>query len=231
MANDYKIESVEWRRPGVMEVQVVALIECGATVPKPPEASAYLKGFTGKLIETRVERIATADRVTWKFRGGVPPSKIGASKYNDSTDHYWSMDVALMQIPITVHPKLDAILKAGSGFLNKGDVEWPRYVAGKKNKWYGISSYLFPTVVVTRDSVRESGGDISFTEIDGVGFSEGGIKSGFNFSESVGAGRKAWLLESHTMTKVGNELRERKTWRWGGVRGWADQLYDKDWSA
>lgn len=231
MANTttYKLDSVQWRRPGVQEIEISALIKHGDPIPARPDPKDYLANAVAQLIERRVERQEIADKITWKFRRGerLP---------NPEDDTFWTMEVALGQQPLTSHPNLQAILAAGGGVLKDGEVEWPRYLNGKKNSWYGTNSFLFPSVTVSKERIRvgvSSGGGLSFAEVDEVGYSTSALDTGAfgGASGGLGPGRKPWILESHTLSKAGNELRERKTWRHGGVLGWADQIYDKNWRA
>ncbi len=221
----YKLESVSWRRPGVMDVTITALIKINSKIPATPTSSG-LAGYYGELVERRIERVGGADKVTWLFRSGYRSSELGASS---DGDEFWSMEVSLMQEPITCHPNLDKILKAGQGVLKKGEIDWPRYIGDKKNSWYGVNSFLFPSIVVSCEKIKKKGGNFSFTDIDDVGFSKSSLPGGFNYGGSAGKNRKKWLLESHQLSRVGSDFRERKSWRWGGVLGWIDQLYDKGW--
>jgi len=233
----YKLENVQWRRPGIQELEISTLIKHGDPIPPLPEPKDYLAGYAGQMVERRVERQEIADKITWKFRRGLrlpdfvsPPPPGG----NDGT--FWTMDVALGQQPITSHPNLQAIMAAGGGVLKQGEVEWPRYLNEVKNPWYGTNSFLFPSVTVSKEEIRlgvSNTNGLSFTEVDEVGYSTSSLDTGAfpGASGGGGKGRKPWILESHTLSKVGNELRERKTWRHGGVLGWADQIYDKNWRA
>jgi len=221
----YKLESIQWRRPGVQDLEVSALVPQGqgASVPSPGD---YFGGFAGQLIETRVERQGIADKITWKWRRGQLLPEQGEQ------GDFWSMEVGLMQIPITTHPNLQGILAAGGGVLKNNEVEWPRYLNGKKNTWYGTTSFLFPSITVTKERIRtglSGGAGLSFPEIDEVGYSGPVDSGGFGGSSGSLPGREQWLLESHTLSKVGNELRARKAWRHGGTLGWVDQLYKKGW--
>lgn len=171
-----------------------------------------------------------AKRHTWLFRKGKALPSGGGGANGGGTSEYWSMNVSLMQVPITSHPNLKKILAAGGGVLRQGEVEWPRYVNGVKNTWYGISGFLVPGVSVTKETIKPGGnGDadkLSFTEVDEVGYSESRLAGGF-YAPGAGAKRKPWVLESHTLKSAGNEFRETKVWRYGGVIGWLDMIYEK----
>lgn len=237
METTYKLDNVQWRRPGIQEFEISTLIKHGGLLPGAPDPRDYLAGSPPQLIERRVERQEIADKITWKFRRGLQmPGNVGGVGGDGSDGTYWTMDVALGQLPLTSHPNLQAIMAAGGGVLKDGEVEWPRYLNGKKNSWYGTSSFLFPSVTVSKEKIRPgatSDGGLVFAEVDEVGYSASSLDTWAfpGASGGVGPGRKPWILESHTLAKAGNELRERKTWRHGGVLGWADQIYDKNWGS
>ena len=224
--SDYKVDKINWRRPGVIELSVSRKIGQKDAIPAPPKKVPL--DSTGEdiaffLIERRVEGSAYKT-VTCTYVAG----KLLPSFGQDDDGTAWSMDVSLMQVPITCHPNLKAIMAAGGGVLKNGEVDWPRYVNNKKNTWYGTTSFLVPSIVVTKDEVDEksSTGSLSFPHVDDVGYSVANIPGGFG-GDSAAAGRKAWVLESHSLRKIGKQRRETKVWRHGGVLGWVNQMYQK----
>jgi len=224
--NVWRVENISWRRPGILEVSVSCMIGAGDAIPDMP--SLPISGVSDLLlIEKRIEGIP-AQKVTRVYRKG---KKLPAEAKNNSDDGtFWSMDVSLMQVPITSHPNLKNIMAAGAGTLKNGEGEWPRYVNKAKNPWYGTSSFLSPGIVVTKEEIDESSGseEISFPQIDGVGYATPLDSGAFSDdSASPGPGRSKWLLEAHTVHKVGKEKKTIKTWRHGGALGWANQMYQK----
>jgi hypothetical protein len=201
--------------------------------PERPRVGNYYSGPEDFLyVEHEISDMAgVARKHTWLFRKGKAlPWAVGAGGANGGANsEYWSMNVSLMQVPITSHPNLKKILDAGGGVLRQGEVEWPRYLNGVKNSWYGISGFLVPGVSVTKETIKSARGvaeKLSFTEVDDVGYSEGRLAGGF-YAPGAGAKRKPWVLESHTLSSAGNEFRETKVWRYGGVIGWLDMIYEK----
>lgn len=219
-----RLESVKWRRPGILDVEISELIEPDGAIPSTPSPGTYLGGYEGRYIERRIDRVSGADKVTWKFRAGYEPSSMGAnSGTGDNPDEFWSMDVSLMQVPLTSHKDLDVILKAGGGQLRQGEIDWPRQLKGKKNPWYGTHSFLFPTVTVTKERIKKFGA-FSFVSIAGLGEStSAGI--GWNIGSAGRKDREPWLKEGHYFYRAGDSFREKESWRWGGILGWATQLY------
>ena len=227
----YVIDAINWRRPGVLEVAVSCKINGGDEIPSAPK-SIPLTGISSSLslYERRVEGF-DHKTVTFLYKTGKPlPGNANAN--DDGTA--WSMDVSLMQVPITCHPELKNIMSAGGGVLRNGEVDWPRYVNGKKNSWYGTTSFLVPSITVTKEEIDENdspGGTLSFPEVDNVGYSVSQVSGGFNGGGSAGSGRKSWLLESQSLRKIGKQKQKTQVWRHGGVLGWADQIYQEDYNS
>jgi hypothetical protein len=145
------------------------------------------------------------------------------------------MSATVQQVPLECHPNLKNIIKAGGGVFSDGRLEFPRYIRGGKNPWYGITDFLFPSIVI---SVRlpPAGGGFSFSDLSYLGYSDrvGRIhpsSSSFSFSGiSAQNGRQPWLLTDVGFVRRGREVLETRSWRWGGVAGWADPIYSKFWS-
>lgn len=229
-SSHWKVENISWRRPGILEISVSCLIGVGDSIPSISRLP--VSGVSGMLfIERRIEG-NPAQKVTLVYRKGQKlPGGGGGGSGSGDDGTFWSMDVSLMQVPITSHPNIKNIMQAGSGALKGGEVEWPRYVNGVKNKWYGTSSFLFPGIVVTKEEVNSSGSSdkISFPQIDEVGYATPLDSGSFpDSSPNPPQGRSKWLLEAHTIHKVGKESKVVKTWRHGGKLGWADQMYKKN---
>jgi hypothetical protein len=226
----YALKSINWRRPGDLDVVISAVGKKDESF-STPGPSRHVPGFNGRLIQTeRIERGNISERV-WTFRAAKAlPGGGGGGGGSDGSGIFWSMDVSLMQAPITSHPNLKKILAAGGGTIKNGEIDWPQYINGQKNPWYGTSDFLVPSVRVTKEFIDAGGdgGKLSMNSIDEVGYSEASLASGFTTAASFGAGRKAWLLESHSARSSGEGYQAARTWRYGGVLGWLDAVYKKD---
>jgi len=239
----YKLESISWRKPGILEVEVSTYaLSQGFTMPAAPLIKDYVTfSITPVLEAVRARNEGVATRVSWVFRAGQEMPDSPTDRQEDDKKSQWSMEVSLMQVPITVHPNLKQIMEVGGGVFRDGEVDFPRLLNGAKNPYYGTSDFVVPSVTMTCQTVEVSSG-MSFTQIDKLGYSKkadvvqdpvgkNGAAIGFGFvSMSKGEGRRPWLLVEHSVRRAGSEQYESKTWRYGGVMGWADPMYDADYS-
>jgi hypothetical protein len=240
----YKLDSISWRKPGILEVQISTYaLSQGFVMPEAPLIEDHINfpDITPVLEVRRVRNEGVATRVEWVFRAGqeMPDSPTDRQEYDRKSQ--WSMDVSLMQMPITVHPNLKNIMEVGGGVFRDGEVDFPRMLNGARNPYYGTSEFVVPSVTMTCQTIEVSSG-MSFAQIDKLGYSRkgqvvqnpvgrGGEAIGFAFvSMSKGEGRRPWLLVEHSVRRAGNEQYESKTWRYGGVMGWADPIYDDDYT-
>jgi hypothetical protein len=240
----YKLDSISWRKPGILEVEIsIGVLSRGFTMPAAPKVNDYIdfKDLTPALEAVRTRNEGVATRVSWVFRAGqeMPDSPTDRQEYDRKSQ--WSMDVSLMQVPITVHPNLKQIMEVGGGVFKDGEVDFPRMLNGAKNPYYGTSDFLVPSVAMTCQTIEPSSG-MSFSQINKLGYSrkdgvvqnpvgKGGVAIGFGFVDiNKGEGRRPWLLAEHSVRRAGNEQYESKAWRYGGVLGWADPIYDADYS-
>ena len=241
----YKLDSISWRKPGILEVEIscYALSQGFTGMPADPDIKNFVAFTATPVLEAkRIYNQGVATRCVWVFRAGEELPDSPTDRQEQDKKSQWSMDVSLMQVPITVHPKLKAIMEVGGGVLRDGEVDFPRMLNGKKNPYYGTSDFLVPSVTMSCQTVEVSS-SMSFTQVDKLGYSrkggveqkpvaKGGGAHGFTFVDSSPppAGRRAWILIEHNVRRSGSEQYESKTWRYGGVRGWADAMYDNDFS-
>jgi hypothetical protein len=240
----YKLDSISWRKPGILEVEISAYAPSeGFVMPAAPDVNNHVAftGVTPVLEAVRARNEGVATRVSWVFRAGQELPDSPTDRQESDKKSQWAMDVSLMQVPITVHPNLKTIMEVGGGVFRDGEVDFPRMLNGANNPYYGTSDFLVPSVTMTCQTVEASSG-MSFSQIDKLGYSrkggaiqnpvgKGGAAVGFGFvSMSKGEGRRPWLLVEHSVRRAGNEQYESKTWRYGGVMGWADAVYDADYN-
>jgi hypothetical protein len=246
----YKLDSVSWTKPGVIEVQISAyFLSTDAQTPAKPNVNEYVEfegpagPLTPSLQAVSVRNQGVANLAVWIFRAGKALPDSPTDKQEDDKGSKWTMDVSLMQIPIARHPNLKRIMEVGGGVFKDGEVDFPRMLNGAKNPYYGTSDFLLAGVTMTREIIRQAGEAVSYDEIDCLGYSnkngveqhpagwrEGDINTGFAFMSALNwpgsAKRRSWLLVEQNHRKVGAERVETKTWRYGGVMGWPDALYD-----
>jgi hypothetical protein len=240
----YKLDSISWRKPGILEVEISCFaLTDGFTKPSDPNVGDFVDfgDVTPVLEGYRRQNLGTATRVVWVFRAGKEIPDSPTDRQISDTKSQWSMDVSLMQAPLTTHPNLMQIMEVGGGVLRDGEVDFPRMINGAKNTYYGTTDFLVPSVTMSCDTIEPSS-NMSFNQIDGLGYSrrdgeeqkpigKGGADIAFKFVDvSKPTGRRAWLLISHTVRRAGTQQYESKTWRYGGVLGWADPMYDEDYS-
>ena len=245
----YKLDSVSWTKPGVIEVQISAyFLSTDAKVPGNPDVNEYVEfksangSVTPQLQAVSVRNQGVAKLAVWIFRAGMALPESPSDSQEDDKGSKWTIDVSLMQIAIARHPNLKRIMEVGGGIFKEGEIDFPRVLNGNKNPYYGTSDFLVAGVTMTREVVKQSGEAITYDEIDCLGYSnkngvvqhpmgwqEGDINTGFAFMAALnwsGSARRAWLLVEQNIRKVGAERVETKVWRYGGVMGWPDALYD-----
>ena len=240
----YRLDSISWRKPGILEVQISTYaLSRGFVMPAAPLIEDHINfpDITPVMEVRRVRNEGVATRVEWVFRAGQEMPDSPTDRQDRDKKSQWSMDVSLMQMPITVHPNLKKIMEVGGGVFKDGEVDFPRMLNGAKNPYYGTSEYVLPSVTMTCQTIEVSSG-MSFTQIDKLGYSRKGQKDqnpvgkgdadiGFTFvSKGESGGRRPWLLVEHSVRRAGNEQYESKTWRYGGIMGWPDPIYNDDYT-
>lgn len=237
----YKLDSIQWAKPGYVEVRIshLAPVAPGGNyvVPEKPRVGAYcsipelaLEGFE----RTWEDGIV---RCVWVYKTGekMPRSPNDRSP-EDRHSEQWTMSATVQQIPLEAHPNLKEIMEANGGTFREGAVEFPRFWQGAKNKWYGTRDYLFPSIAMTVRLPPEDGGTVSFDQLTYLGTNDttpgvsNPLNSGFPFSPDALAGRKPWLLTDIRIERRGKKMFRSFTWRWGGLAGWADPIYALQWS-
>lgn len=234
------LESVSWSKPGLLEVRISGFFPIDAKGKISSETTPEVKShFTGANLVLEGREMSWQDgvaKVSWIYRAG---NEIDRSPEDRSPDgmhaEQWTMSATVQQIPLETHPKLKQIMAVGGGVFSEGRVEFPRYINGEKNPWYGITDFLFPSISVSVKLPPRSRG-FNFSELNYLGYSDvvGGkhpSMAGFSFSGiSAYSGHRPWLLTDMNFLKRGNSLFEVRSWRWGGMVGWADPVYSKNWS-
>ena len=240
------LESISWQKPGVVRVEVSQYMlsrDYPKKNPAVPKVSDFidLDKLVLRFVASSVRRDGISMKWTWAWVGGWTNLYSPTDRQpEDQRQEVWSMNVSMMQIPISQHPNIMNIKEIYGGVIKDGSIEFPRYLnSGQENPYYGITSFYCPGIELSVEAVRPGFGaeGLSFPQIDSVGVSEwipaapSGVASGFAFvAPKAASNRKPWLLVEHSVRRTGAQHVESKTWRYGGVLGWLDQLYDLDWS-
>jgi hypothetical protein len=237
----YTLSSVTWQKPGKITIKISCVREgtVGAGMPGLPVVKDYFEIPIALRFERSLQRFEGGVMYCeWEFEGGSGDLSSPTDRNPDKLQRgeQWGMSVDMMQVPLAAHPDASTIMKSYGGLIKGGEIVFGRYFNNKKNPYYGQSGFYFPTVTLEVQCIMPALSVVSFSQVDQVGrndadlTSPNGKKSGFGF-ESVTAptGRKPWILAAHTVRQVGNERQETKSWRWGGIPGWVDPIYDPDW--
>lgn len=239
------LERVSWQKPGIVRVEISQYMlgrDYPKKVPSVPKVSDFIDLAGLRFVASVVRCDGIEIKVTWAWASGWTNISSPTDRQSpDQRQEVWGMNVSMMQIPIAQHPNIMMIKEMYGGVIKDGSVEFSRYLnSGEENPFYGITSFYCPGIELSVEAVRPGfeGGVLSFSQIDSVGVSEwqpaapSGVASGFAFvSPEAASNRKPWLLVEHSVRRTGADHVESKVWRYGGVLGWLDQLYDPNWSA
>jgi hypothetical protein len=208
------VKSFRWVKPGIAEAVIVQeAVKVGEAMPTMPATpipmiqDAFHEEFTDGIGVRR-----------WIYRSGNSTPFV-----DDSGDsNVWSADVSLMENPIHMHPKIDAIMKKYGGVFKNGTIQFPPYQAdGSVNPMYMVETYFAPTMTVSYESINNASPSVS--NIGDLGYIDTPGPNAFSFCS-----QGDWLLVGHEISRQGNESVERKTWKYGGPGGWVEQIYKKN---
>ncbi len=225
-----RLESFRWEKPGIATIVYVQLVAHGgapAGIPSPesPVAVKY-QGYSMRNVGSHME-------FRWFFRGAedMPRSATDTSPGGLHSEQ-WSMDISLLQVPITSHPDIDDIMQDYGGVLRAGEVEFPPYVKGGTNPFYGVRDFFAPGLIlrVQRVKPQKSGSNTgSVSQLDGLGYIEAPTGSAFGFvTGSTGGNRSPWLKTEYSFRAEGDQIVETEGWRYGGIGGrggWLREIY------
>jgi len=235
----YRLESVVWNHPGKALIVITRIVASGGKVsPAAPKVSDFFNasGVNPRLRNVRMEVRDGVQYWYWSYECGFNLSSPTDRQNADLRGEQWSMSVDLMEVPFAQHPDALEISNKHGGSIKGGEIVFSRYVGNKKNPWFGLSGFYFPTVNLEVQCIVSKKTSVSFKQVDEVGTNDAGLlspngkASGFSFiSNSPSKGRKPWLLTGSTVRQMGEETLETKSWKWGGKVQWLDALYDPDW--
>ena len=207
------VKSFRWVKPGTAEAIIVQeACKVGEAMPALPATpiamvlDAFHEEFTDGVGMRR-----------WIYRSGNSAAFVDSS----GDANVWSADVSLMERPIHMHPKIDAIMKKFGGVFKNGTIQFSPYQTdGSVNPMYMVETYFAPTMTVSYEAINhaspsvQSIGDLGYIDLPGP--------NAFGFCTG-----NDWLLIGHEISRQGNESVERKTWKYGGPGGWVEQIYKK----
>lgn len=181
-----KIESIEWKRPGIFQV-IISKVYLSNSLPEFPSlGNLFDSGGQLKLIAKELQNQGVFSKCILTYQGGKTFSSPTAG--SNPEDEQWAADVVLDQEDISMHPNIASILKAGGGSLYRNKVSWPRMIYEEKkeknaevaeveskkkpvkNPFYGTTSYFVPRVEVSRQKFyKNSSGSIDASVLKNIG--------------------------------------------------------------
>lgn len=182
-----QVESISWRRPGVLEIIISKIFKTKEPRQAPSLANLISGVSDARLTESFFKFEGAVSKIFFKYQAGVSFACPSNAEGSEAEKEQWSADVVLDQRNIATHPKIDAILKAGWGSLYQNKVFWPRMIYKDatekdeegngqakipvKNPFYGIKYYFAPRIEIIREKFYESsGGAIDQSDLDAVGW-------------------------------------------------------------
>ena len=226
-----RLESFRWSKPGVAEavyVQMLPIAQSNASA-KEQKLEGLGKGlpFSMALVGKSMRNMGVYAEMRWTYRAGKPVERSPTDRSpTGKHQEQWTMDVGLMQIPLTQHPSIIELKTSYSGIIKDGEVKFAPYMAdGKVNPLYNQTDFYSPTVTLSVEYAVQSAYKPSAGDLSGLGAADMPDSGGFNFAGSAAKGRSPWLLVEKSVMKKGNDRVERKTWRYGGRAGWLDAIY------
>jgi hypothetical protein len=232
-ASPVRLESFRWEKPGVATAVYVQLLDPGSAAPGRPSLQGLPSGLKLKYQGYSFRNVGSHVEFRWTYRGAgcMPRSPTDRSPAGDcAASEQWSMDISLMQSPITSHPDIDSIMNDFRGVLRAGEVEFPPYIDGKENPFYGVRDFFSPGVILKVQRVRPSNGiSGSVSQLNGLGYIDAPTGSQFGFVVgSSGGARSPWLKVEYSFRAEGDQVVETEGWRYGGIGGrggWLREIY------
>lgn len=230
-----RLESFRWNKPGVAEAVYVQTVPYAAQGKKDgqkpdgqnPDGLGTGLPFPMVLVGTSVRNLGIHVEKRWIYRAGSqilrsPTDQSPGGKHHEQ----WSMDVSLMQVPLTMHPQIGQIKTQYKGIIKDGEIKFAPYLDnGAINPFYNQRDFYSPAVSMSVQYVVPGSYSPSAGDLVSLGTSETPDSGGFNFGGRAPKGRSPWLLVEKAVRKKGNDRVETKTWRYGGQAGWLDPIY------
>jgi hypothetical protein len=221
-----RLESFRWNKPGVAEAVYVQTVPFAA---QKQEAKGLGDGlpFPMALVGRSSRNMGIHVEKRWIYRAGKQMDRSPTDQSPPGRHHeQWSMDVSLMQIPLTMHPQIAQIKSQYKGIIKDGEIKFAPYLDdGTINPFYNQRDFYSPAVSMSVEYVMTGGYSPSANDLVALGTTETPDSGGFNFGGSAPKGRSPWLLVEKTVRKKGNDRAETKTWRYGGRAGWLNPIY------
>jgi hypothetical protein len=224
-----RLETIEWKFPGGMTVTMVGYYlgtnpNIGA--PTCPVSGVKYVGF-----ETNDPMDGGFGTIRWTYMGGVSDGGGGGGGGGGSPDYdvrrtSMTLDIWADQVPLTMHPKIDSLMKAHGGTIQDGQLNFPLEDPSGKgtregvdaegnsitlNPLYGVTSYFAPRAML---KLRTFGGN---PETDKLGFID-------TPPWDMGGGKNSWLKSGANSRNFGGSKEVVEEWLFSSD-GWSEMLY------
>jgi hypothetical protein len=227
--NQIRLESFRWEKPGVATATYVYLASHDEGKPTtnkektlfgvPMKYQGYSFRHQGSHVEYR-----------FSYRGALPVPR-GPTDRSPGGKHgeQWGMDISLNKILLTAHPDIDKIMSDYRGVMRYGAIEFPPYVNGNDNPFYGVRDFYSPNVILRVQRVSPASGAPKASQLNELGYTDAPNDTGFGFvARGAGGGRSPWLKVEYSYRVEGEQAVEVEAWRYAGVGGrggWLNEVY------
>jgi len=222
-----QLESVKWKKPGVLDVVVskIFLTKDGSSKVSV-DASKVWSGPLGRLVGVAYENHGVYSKKIFSYRAASAVGGAGSGSYTEGgtgVDETISLNVVMDQVDLARHKNIKTILSAGSGALIDGKIIWPSRIMGGngemiRNPWLGVQSFFSPRleVSVEKYSKTSRNSNISASELNGIGW----------FDSGPLAGVAKWVLTGKKVLKTKNQQITSTAWQ-GSEHGFPEPVYKR----
>lgn len=228
-SNTIRLESFRWEKPGVASATYVYLASHSEGMPSASNTktlygvSMKYQGYSSRHQGSHIEY-----RFSYRGAKDVPRSPTDRSPGGKHGEQ-WSMDISLNKILLTAHPDIDTIMADYRGVMRYGAIEFPPYIGGKDNPFYGVRDFYSPNVILRVQRVSPSSGLPNASQLDELGYTDAPEGSSFGFVASNASGnRSPWLKVEYSYRVEGEQAVEVEGWRYAGIGGrggWLNEIY------
>ncbi len=219
---------MEWKAPGAMTVTMVGYYVGEAPNTAPPSCPVQGVSYVGH--EENDPMDGHFGTIRWTYQGGISASGgTGGGDSYDENDTKLSLEIWADQTPLTMHPRISALMQTYNGTLVDGvltfPIEDPTGSGRRKgvnasgesitlNPLYGVDSYFTPraSLKLKRYSGNPKLGNLGY--IDRPPWDLGGDAN-------------SWLKSGATSKIFGSSREVLEEWLFS-ADGWEKRIYDPD---